>query len=396
MTKIVRIIARLNIGGPAFHVWILSERLASQGFHTILVTGQSGPGEKNYDEENELRPKNFRLVRLKNMGRSVKFIADLVSFFEIWWLLVRERPEIVHTHTAKAGVLGRVAAALAGVPIVVHTFHGHVFSGYFSPAVSRLIQWLERFLALFTDVIITLSPKLKQQIGEVYRVAPEKKIRVVPLGTEVRRLQDTPRRKGRIRSELKLGSDVFLLGSIGRLVPIKNIELLIEALAAVKGNWHLAIAGEGVSRPAIESSVARWGLQEKISFLGWCTKPEELLSDFDLFVLPSLNEGTPLAVIESFAAGCPVVATRVGGVGDLFHPAPALSGPEGVEAMEEGALVASGDAAAFSRAISWLMNNRALLVSAGERARKSADAFSVENLETRVADLYRELLEEKK
>ncbi|NUM89441.1 MAG: glycosyltransferase [Bdellovibrionales bacterium] len=389
--KVVRIIARLNIGGPAYHVWTLSEGLREHGFETVLVAGQCGPGEKSFDGENALRPRNFRLISLGRMGRVVRLWGDLLSFWEIFRILRAERPEVVHTHTAKAGVLGRMAARLVGVPVVVHTFHGHVFDGYFPAWLTALILGVERLLAKMSTVIVTLSPALKRQLAQVYRVAPEERIRIIPLGTSIRRFLDTPRRAGALRRELGLAPDVFLVGSIGRLVPIKNFSLLLRALEALPRTipWHLALAGEGECGPELERLAGDLGIREKVSFLGWRTDTERLLSDMDLFAISSLNEGTPLAIIEAFAAGCPVVATEVGGVADLFQPGERAV--PGFRLMREGALVGTGDAGSLTRAIQFFAGDEEILRAAGSAARASSLDFSEEKLKERVAALYREL-----
>ncbi|MFA5148870.1 MAG: glycosyltransferase, partial [Candidatus Omnitrophota bacterium] len=217
---IVRIIARLNVGGPAIHTILLTKELNDGRFRSVLVTGSVEGGDKEMDylaEEKGVKP-----VVVPEMARRINPLKDLSAFFKILRIIMRERPEIVHTHTAKAGGLGRAAAVLAGVPVRIHTFHGHIFDNYFSRPQATAIILIERFLALFSKYIVVVSEAQKDEIVNKYKIAGEGKVRVVPLGLELDRFSSIAERDGRLRGELGIGDGCVLIGIIGRLVPVKN------------------------------------------------------------------------------------------------------------------------------------------------------------------------------
>ena len=391
--KILRVIARLNIGGPALHVWTLSEDLSKHNFETTLVVGECDSGEKSYDEENQLKPTRFQLIRLKTMGRVVRGLSDLKTLMALIQIMRRERPQIVHTHTAKAGVLGRIAAWITGVPVVVHTFHGHVFRGYFSKSTSWLIQIIEKLFALGSSAIVTLSPALKNELVNTYKISSQEKIRVIPLGTNLTPFLQRQRNSGGLRQTLSLSSKTPLIGSVGRLVPVKNFSLLLDALAILrdqKQDFHFVLAGGGPSKESLVEQTARLQLTDKVSFLGWKTDLDSLYCDLDLFVLSSLNEGTPLAIIEAFASGCPVVATDVGGVKDLFQLLENSSVP-GLWQGKEGFVVPSNDVNKLAEAMEFFLSHPKAMQDCGLAARETSQQFTNENLQQRLAKLYREL-----
>ncbi len=393
--KVLRIIARLNVGGPALHCVLLSENLDKHGYQTALVTGQPSSDEADYEKVFNIQPQNFRLIKLKNLRRVISGVGDLLTLFELIRIIRRERPEIVHTHTAKAGTLGRIAAFLTGVPVVVHTFHGHVLRGYFGTAFSKFICQIERMLAVKTTAIVTLSQGLKEELSEVFKLAPPHKFRVIPLGRELTSFFNNASFRGQLKKEFNLSDSDFVIGIIGRLVPIKNHGLLIEALSQLPKEipWHLIVAGEGEERDALEIRVEQLGVRDRVHFLGWRSDLNAIYADLDLFTLSSLNEGTPLSIIESFASGVPVVSTDVGGVKDLFTPAPSdWTASPGTKIFSEGILVESGDTRALAAAIHRMASEKSLRTKMGESARIRGGNFSQENLTDRMNALYRELL----
>ena len=325
---ICRIQSRICIGGPSHHSLILSQGL-SPGYRTILVGGAVDAGE--YDLEAQARAAGIETLIVPAMRRRPGLKSDLAAFFALWRLFRRERPVIVDTHTAKAGVLGRLAARLAGVPVVVHTFHGHVFEGYFGPCVARAIIFVERMLARISDAIVVISPTQYDDIACRFRVAPPPKVHMIPLGLELDRFAALAEAGaapvGTLRRELHCPPEALLVGIVGRLVPIKNHSLFVEAAARLCAelpgrDLHFVVIGDGERRQAIEEEARRAGLDPRFHLVGWRLDMAPVLADLDLLVSTSRNEGTPAAMIEAMAAGIPVVATAVGGVRDLLRGYP--------------------------------------------------------------------------
>lgn len=318
--RVMRIIARLNVGGPALHVTLLAERLAPPEFESTLVCGRIGPGEGDMAylaEERGITP-----VFVPELGRELHPLRDLVTLFKLWRLMRRLKPDVVHTHTAKAGFVGRWAAWLARVPVRVHTYHGHVFHGYFGAAKTRLFLTLERLTARLTDRLITISPALRDELAGVYRVAPAQKFAVVPLGLELAQYAAAPRRTGTLRAAHLIPPDAPLIGIVGRIVPIKNHALFLEMAGRVlqsQPDAYFVIVGDGEDRLAIETLADRLGLRKRVVFTGWLRDLVPVFSDLDLLVLSSDNEGTPTAIMQALAAGARVVSTAVGGVPDLLR-----------------------------------------------------------------------------
>ncbi len=396
--RVARIVARLNVGGPARHCLLLADGLTERGFDTTLYTGALDEGEATIEgARGDRTPGGAPIVRVPGLCVAPSPLQDARALAALVAELRRTRPHVVHTHTSKAGALGRLAAALAGVPVVVHTFHGHVLADYFSPLPSALVRLAERGLARLSERIVTLSPTLRDELAERFAITDRSRISVVPLGRDLTSFRAA--RRGALRRELGLTDDALLVGSVGRLVPIKRVPLLVRAFARaarqlISGGRdpHLVLAGDGPCRPLIEAAAREAGLPGRIHLLGWREDLAAIDGDLDLAALSSKNEGTPLSLIEAFAAGVPAVATRVGGVPDLFTPAPGQVGPAGVELRAEGALVTAEDEGALAAALVHLLERPALRAAAAAAARERAEAFSAERLLDDVAGLYRELL----
>lgn len=317
MTRVVRVFSRLNIGGPSLHVIHLSAGLVDRGFETHLVVGQTDEHEGDLLELAQARGVN--LTVLPELGRAIRPLRDLRAVLQLHRLMRQERPAIVHTHTAKAGALGRIAARLARVPIVVHTYHGHVLSGYFHPVANTFFRGVERFLARATDVLLTVSESVKEDLVRL-GVAPSGRVRVLPLGLDLEPLaHDLPR--GVLRREAGWDDSVRVVGMVGRLVPIKDVDTFIEAaykVTRMSGDVRFAVVGDGEERERLEARAASI-LGDHMHFFGWRKDTGAVFGDLDLVVNTSLNEGTPVALIEALAAGRPVVATAVGGTPDLLE-----------------------------------------------------------------------------
>jgi glycosyltransferase involved in cell wall biosynthesis len=338
--RVVNVLARLNVGGPAIHVSLITEHLAPPEYASTLVTGTVGGAEGDmsyYAAEHGVTP-----IILPTLGRELHPLRDLRTIWQLYRLLRRIRPDIVATHTAKAGFVGRVAARLAGVPVVVHTFHGHVFHGYFSPAKTRLFLLLERLAARLSDTIITLTPGQRRELAEVYRIAPERKFTIMAYGLDLSAFAQARRRQGDFRRQWAVADTAPLVTIVGRLAPVKNHALFLQAARRVVDDLpaaRFAIVGDGELRAELEAQVDALGLREAVFFTGWQKAVAPVLADSDVLVISSVNEGTPFTVIEAMAAGCPVVSTAVGGVPDFLNHG------------ELGALVPSGDADALAAAI---------------------------------------------
>lgn len=394
----VRIIARLNVGGPARHVLLLAEGLRARGFETTVLHGDVDVGETPLQGARELAERGgFGLQRIPGLGPQIAPLQDARALAGLVAALRRERPAIVHTHTAKAGALGRLAARIAGVPVVVHTFHGHVLDHYFSPTGSRLVQLAERGLTRLSERLVTLSPRLRDELAHRYKVAAPEDIVVVPLGRDLAPFQAAAR--GALRGPLGLGDDALLIGAVGRLVPIKDLGLLVQAfaeLAPAHPRAHLVLVGDGVSRGELEAHAARLGIAARVHFLGWRDDLPPVYADLDVVALTSKNEGTPLAIVEAFASGRPVVATAVGGVPDMFT-SPANGGaPRGlsgaIQPRAEGFLVPSGAVAPLREALGCLLSRPELRAAQGQAARARAARFGAARLLDDTAALYHQLL----
>ena len=341
--RVLRIIARLNVGGPALHTVLLTERLAPERYDSRLVTGSPDAAEGDYLELHGLAPE--RLVRLPALGRELSGTRDATALAQLVRLMRRVRPHVVHTHTAKAGTLGRLAAILAGVPVRVHTFHGHVFDGYFSPAKTRAFLAIERTLARRTQRILTVSDHVRDELLALGIGRPGQ-VSVVPLGLDLDPFTRADELRGALRRELGVAADAPLVGIVARLVPIKAHEVFLDAAARIAERvpaCRFVVVGDGERRAALEALAARSGLGERVHFLGWRADLARIHADLDVMLLTSRNEGSPVALIEAMAAGLPVVATAVGGVPDLVE--------EGVH----GHLAAMDDAAALADATTALL-----------------------------------------
>jgi glycosyltransferase involved in cell wall biosynthesis len=383
MTKVVRIIARLNTGGPTFHVMHLSAGLAPE-FDTLLVAGTIADGEG--DLTPMVRENVAAVTILPSLGREIHPLKDLLTLLRLYRLLRRERPMIVHTHTAKAGAVGRVAAILARVPVRVHTFHGHVLRGYFGPTKSALFIRLERMLARGSTAVIAVSDSLAAELMTEFRVCEPSRLRVIPLGLDLARYSaaGAAERRRSFRNEMAI-SDELVVACVGRLVPIKNVALLLDAVAVTRSRGVrliLLIVGRGTEEVRLRERADALGLHDAVRFVGWRSDLDRVYAGADIVALSSDNEGTPVALIEALAAGRSVVATNVGGVRDVL------------EDGRLGKLVARGDAAGFSDALIELAHD------ATERHRLELTGppsvlrrFGKDRLVADIARLYTELIE---
>ena len=358
---------------------LLSEGLRPLGYDTRLVIGREAEREGNLLALAAER--GVDCETMAGLGREIAPLQDLRALLGLVRLIRAWRPAIVHTHTAKAGLLGRLAARAAGVPTVVHTFHGHVLRGYFSPPKQAFFRGVEAFLAKAADALVAVSDAVKRDLVEL-KVAPERKIRVIPLGLELKTLAgELPR--GALRREAGIPDAAPLVGIVGRLVPIKDVPGFLEAARRVRErrkDARFAIVGDGEERPALEALCRSLGLADAAHFFGWRRDLAHVYGDLDVVVNASRNEGTPVALIEALAAARPVVATAVGGTPDLIGK------------NERGVLVPPGEPEALAAAV-------VDVLSGSEAARRRALAgrehvlaqHSSERLFRDMHALYREL-----
>ena len=385
----MRIIARLNVGGPALHVVHLTHEFRKRGHESLLVVGPVPEAEGNM--EYFAAKWKIPLIRVAELVRPVSPKKDLIALWKIYRLIRREKPLIVHTHTAKAGTLGRFAALLAGVPITIHTFHGNIFEGYFSPARTRLFLFIERLLAHFTDRIITVSRSQSAELIDKYKIGTPEQLEVVRLGIDLDTFQSV--------GEVKLDqtrmqrAHELVIGWVGRFTEIKDPLFFVDLAAAVKSSGTQAkfiMVGDGHLRQAVEERISERGLQGQIMLLGWRDNMSEVYTQVDLMVLTSLNEGTPVTMIESMATGRPFVAFNVGGMPDLMSGI--ARAYEGFNVFDNGVLVGPRNVAVFARAIDLLVREPERRVRMGQAGRVCAfQNFSKERLAQDMEALYRKL-----
>jgi glycosyltransferase involved in cell wall biosynthesis len=381
--RVVRVIARLNIGGPAQHVVNLTRGL-SRAYPTLLVCGSVDDGEEEMADV--LAQEGVSVHRIPELGRALRPGQDIAALFKLVRLLRDVRPEIVHTHTAKAGTLGRLAAVMAGVPHRIHTFHGHTFHGYFHPSITQVFLGIERLLGRATERVIALSDAQAEDLAGRYRVASRRALRVVPLGLDlpVPGMENATALRREFREEVG-ARDLPVVTTVGRLVPVKRHDLFVDAVAALRGKGVegvFVVVGGGPERERIERSAARAGVADRLRFLGWRRDLARIYAGSDVVALCSDNEGTPVALIEAMAAGVPVVATAVGGVPDVL------------DGGRLGVLVPPASAPALAEGIETLLAHPTLRADLCARARPAAVArYGVARLLADVAALYDELLQ---
>jgi glycosyltransferase involved in cell wall biosynthesis len=370
------------MGGPAHHVSLLSGLLDPTRYETLLLYGEVGPGEASL--EPIARERHTQLEVVPGLGPELDPVRDLRALVSLMGSVRRFRPDIVHTHTAKAGMLGRLAAVLAGRPrpIIVHTYHGHVLEGYFGRLLNAFYRLLERSLGRVSDALVGVS---QATVDDLVRlgIAPREKFRVVPIGLDLESfLGASPADGASFRSEAAVGDGV-LLTWVGRLVPIKRVDVLLRAFAHARSRGapaRLAIVGDGELRGELEQLATALGVAEHVYWAGYRQDMVPLAAASDLAVLSSDNEGTPVSLIEAGAAATAAASTDVGGISDVVTP-------------DTGLLVPSGDAEALGEAIAQLADDEARRREMGEAAREHVRArFSVERLVRDVEELYSELL----
>jgi len=387
--RIARIIGRLNIGGPAIQAITLTKLLEPRGYRTLLIRGSEASHEGSLDDlaaRYGVAPTLIAGLRRELHPADLKALHDLVRTLRAF------RPQIVHTHLAKAGTLGRIAALIAfprRPPILVHTFHGHSLEGYFSPRKAAVFRGIERTLGARCARLVAVSSEVADDLVRL-RVAPRSRIEVIPLGFDLSPFQVESReravRRAAVRAELGVPPDVPLVTLVARLVPIKRVDrfLRIASLVARRADVHFAIVGDGELREELQATPISPELAERLVWAGFRRDMPDVCFASDVVVLTSDNEGTPVSLIEAQAAGVPVVSTRVGGAATVVRDG------------ETGRLAAVDDDRGFADAVLDILDEPAAAEAMGAAGREHVlHAFSLARLIDDVDDLYRRLLAER-
>jgi glycosyltransferase involved in cell wall biosynthesis len=357
--KVLRVITRLNIGGPAIHAILLTSALDDGvEFRSTLVAGVTAPHEG--DMLDLAHARGVEPISLPALGREISPLDDLVALARLVQIVRQVRPDVVHTHMAKAGTVGRLAARICGVPLIVHTYHGHVFHSYFGRTRTRVFLTIERALGLATHRIVVVGDSQRGEIAS-YGVAPLAKIQSIRLGLELSPFLRADTARGALRHELGIQAGTPLVGIVARLVPIKAHEVFLEAAARIRAALpavRFLVIGDGERRQELETLANKLGLADSLTFLGWRRDMAGVYADLDVVALTSLNEGSPVALIEALAAARPVVSTAVGGV------------PEVVIHGETGLTVGVSDASALADAVLALLRDPSLAATLGAAGRR--------------------------
>ncbi|MCC6384468.1 MAG: glycosyltransferase [Bacteroidia bacterium] len=396
MPRVLRIINRLNLGGPTYNAAYLTKYLSPE-FETILLSGVKQESEES--SEFIIEQLGLKAVYLNSMHRDINLSRDWQVYNEIKKVIRDFKPDIVHTHAAKAGTLGRLAAHHCNVKIILHTFHGHVFHSYFSPLKTRFFIRIERYLAGISSRIIAISNKQKHEICNEFGICPTEKCEVIPLGFDLSRFRENiPNKRKVFRAAFGIADDEIAIGIIGRLTAIKNHSLFVKAFSHLRRNTRekvkAVIIGGGEDDNQIKNLCSNLALNYSIPeninssspviFTSWIKDIDRAMAGLDIVCMTSLNEGTPVSLIEAQAAGRPVVSTRVGGVEDLI-----------VE-NETGLLSNSGDVEHFAVQLRKLVNNKELRQQLSEKAGSLVfSRYHVDRLVNDTRQLYQKLIAEK-
>jgi glycosyltransferase involved in cell wall biosynthesis len=393
MPKVLRILNRLAIGGPLLNASYLTKYMAPE-FETLLVVGEKENHEKDagfVTDELGIQP-----LFIPEMGRSIDPRKDFIAYKKMKKLIADFRPDIVHSHAAKPGAIGRMAARAMNVPVIVHTYHGHVFHSYFHPLKTKLFINIERALGKKTDAIVAISQQQKKELANDFNIAPADKFRVIPLGLDLDKFQINREEKRKLfRSSFGISEEVIVLTITGRLVPVKNQALFLEGIKHLLQNSRQKIkafiVGDGETRALLEQKARLLNIgfstekdtvhDQPLVFTSWRSDIDHINAGSDIIVLTSFNEGTPVSLIEAQSAGKPVVSTKVGGIEDV------------VKENETGLLSDINDTVMFCHNLLRMTEDKELRCKFGQAGEQYVTArYSYRRLVTDMAALYNELL----
>jgi glycosyltransferase involved in cell wall biosynthesis len=387
--KVIHVITRFDKGGSAENTFLTICGLDKEKYEILLIKGFSREScvsllETEAVESNlaELEKCGVRILTIPELQRNINPVKDLKAFFKLMNILKCEKSDIVHTHTSKAGILGRWSAFLSKVPVIVHTPHGHVFWGYFNKWNTSIVVFLERLAALITDRIITLTEQEKKDHLR-FAIAHEGKFAVIHSGVDLKKYSDTNVAPAEMKKQLGIPDGAFVVGTVGRLTHVKGHRHLIEAAAIVvrrKPNTVFVCMGDGELLTELTELATSLGIQDRVKFLGWRPDVADVMSTFDIFVLPSLNEGMGKVLVEAMALEKPIIASNVGGIPDLIF------------SEENGLLVAPENAAAIAETIEGLCCDSVKRINMGKKGKILAAAFSAEAMIKKIDRLYNELI----
>jgi len=389
LKKVLRIVNRFNLGGPTFNAAYLTKYLTPE-FETLLIGGEKTDSEESSEFIlNELGV-NYR--KIEAMSREISLLNDYKAYKEIKQIIREFKPDIVHTHASKAGLLGRLAAKHTGVKIIVHTFHGHVFHSYFGALKTNIFKSLERYLARKSNVIIAISNKQKNELAIEHKIAPINKFKVVPLGFDLSRFTSiTSEQRQNFRKKYNITDEQIAITIVGRLVPIKDHKLFIDSIKKLKTKTdkqiRVFIVGGGELYNELINYTVNIGLTVSentdiadINFTSWIKETEWVYAGSDIVALSSLNEGTPVSLIEAQASGKPIVSTKVGGIEDIV-----IDG--------KTAILCTNSIDSFTNALLKIIENYSqYLQNSQKNINLVSEKFSYNRLVTDVKNLYNEIV----
>ncbi|RMF93414.1 MAG: glycosyltransferase family 1 protein [Candidatus Schekmanbacteria bacterium] len=382
--KVLHIITRLDKGGSSENTLLTVKNLDNERYESSILYGMT----KNPDEKYlPSVKKNIEVFfNIEDLVREINPLKDVKAFFKIYSFISKNNYHIVHTHSSKAGILGRWAAKFTGVPVIVHTPHGHIFYGYYGKIISWIFIFIERITASITDNLICLTERGKKEHIS-FKVGDEKKISVIHSGVDVDSIKNYAQKNERpFVKKNRIPPNSFVVGSMGRFVKVKGFEYFIKAAKIVSSkidNAYFMLAGEGELEKSLKKLVLEYGLEKKFFFIPWQSDCRAFLYSLDLYVLSSVNEGMGKVIVEAMAAGLPVIGTDVGGVREI------------IEDGLTGFVIPPEDERSIAEKIEQLFFNKELRNRMGLMGQKRADSFSVKRMVEKIENLYRKLLKEK-
>jgi len=382
--KVAHVITRFDKGGSAENTYLTVHGLDKEKYEVILIKGLSQESHMSKEETAaveknlaEAQDNGVRIFTLPSLVRSIALFTDIRALFALINIFRQEKPDIVHTHTSKAGILGRWAAFFAKISIIIHTPHGHIFWGYFCKPMASVFILLERLTAGITDKIITLTQQEKNDHLR-FNIAPEEKFSVIHSGVDLSKFSKTVNVR-EMKQQLCIPEESFVVGTVGRLTPVKGHKYLLKAASTVvqhKPQTIFVFLGDGELLMELEEMALSYGIKEHVKFLGWRPDVADVMATFDIFVLPSLNEGMGKVIVEAMAMAKPIIASNVGGIPDIVSP------------NDNAILFEPANSDMLAEKINYLYNDNTKRKQMGERGKAIAHAFSAQDMIRKIDILY--------